>query len=147
MVKLLKKKTTKQKTEDRQKDLERRLDIFLGRPTVKIDSSVNRLLHNLRHWQREPNNKVFLIQILLAYYECNLLELEKDLAEVLTFGARKYKPNNWRNCNDTGRYLAAAIRHGRAIIEGESTDSESGLKHKAHLATNLMFLFCLGYNS
>jgi hypothetical protein len=37
MVKLLKKKTTKQKTEDRQKDLERRLDIFLGRPTVKID--------------------------------------------------------------------------------------------------------------
>ena len=113
----------------------------------KIDSGVNRLLHNLRHWQREPNNKVFLIQILLAYYECNLLNLEKDLAEVLTFGARKYKPNNWRNCNDTGRYLAAAIRHGRAILENESTDSESGLKHKAHLATNLMFLFCLGYNS
>ena len=45
MVKLLKKKTTKQKTEDRQKDLERRLDIFLGRPTVKIDSSVKLEYH------------------------------------------------------------------------------------------------------
>lgn len=63
-----------------------------------------------------------------------------EIAEVLTFGARKYKPNNWRNCDDYGRYLAAAWRHWFALSNGEDLDSESGLTHRAHFMTNIMFL-------
>lgn len=115
---------------------------------LKLSKSITtrQLLNSLRHWQREPQKMSFLLKELLAYYDMDLMQLEKELAEVLTFGARKYKPNNWRNCSDTGRYLAAAIRHGRALIEGEGIDKESKLPHRAHLATNVMFLYCLGYN-
>lgn len=68
-------------------------------------------------------------------------EVFTDIAEVLTFGARKYKPNNWRQCEDFGRYLAAAWRHWFAIHkEGELVDPESGLRHVAHFMTNIMFL-------
>ncbi len=79
MVKLLKKKTTKQKTEDRQKDLERRLDIFLGRPTVKIDSSVKLEYHTKplslkeTHWiaTTQKRDKMF-------YFEGKLLSAENE---------------------------------------------------------------------
>lgn len=76
----------------------------------------------------------------------NLECAEEALARVLTFGARKYKPNNWRKCKDTGRYLAAAHRHNNAIIAGEQCDEDSGFDHRDHLLTNLMFLHVLGLN-
>lgn len=69
----------------------------------------------------------------------------KALAEVLTFGARKYKPNNWKNCQDPERYLAALIRHVEAYRSGEELDADSGLPHLAHAMTNLSFLLELGY--
>lgn len=69
----------------------------------------------------------------------------KALAEVLTFGARKYKPNNWKNCQDPERYLAALIRHIEAYRSGEELDADSGLPHLAHAMTNLAFLLELGY--
>lgn len=72
---------------------------------------------------------------------------ERAIVDVLTFGARKYKPNNWKTCKDTGRYLAAAHRHCIAIIEGEDIDEESGLPHMAHVGCNLMFLSVLGYSN
>lgn len=64
----------------------------------------------------------------------------KALAEVLTFGARKYKPNNWRKCKDLGRYEAALLRHLLAYQEGEVHDPESGMPHLWHAMTNLAFL-------
>ena len=75
------------------------------------------------------------------------LTIEKGLADVLTMGARKYKPNNWRNCHDTGRYFSAAMRHNRDIHNGEDIDEESELDHRHHIFTNLMFLYCLGYTN
>lgn len=63
----------------------------------------------------------------------------KALAEVLTYGAKKYKPNNWRQ-GDKDRYIAAAMRHLEAWRAGEKTDEESGLPHLAHLMTNVAFL-------
>lgn len=69
----------------------------------------------------------------------------KALAEVLTFGARKYKPNNWKNCQDPERYLAALMRHIEAYRAGEELDTDSGLPHLAHAMTNLSFLLELGY--
>ncbi len=64
----------------------------------------------------------------------------KGMAEVLTFGARKYEPNNWRKCEDLGRYRAAAMRHFEAYRDGEFNDSETGLSHLSHAMTNLAFL-------
>lgn len=68
----------------------------------------------------------------------------EGLAAVLTYGAKKYKPNNWRSV-DPERYVAAFERHWHAYISGELLDSESGLPHLAHCMTNLTFLLELGY--
>ena len=63
----------------------------------------------------------------------------RAMAEVLTFGARKYKANNWRNCEDINRYKAAYLRHDLAWREGEIHDKESGMPHLWHMMTNLAF--------
>lgn len=64
----------------------------------------------------------------------------EGLAKVLTYGAKKYSPNNWRNAEDTDRYIAALYRHLEAWRKGEKVDEESGLKHLEHAITNVAFL-------
>ena len=63
-----------------------------------------------------------------------------DLGEVLKFGARKYAAHNWRGGISFSRILGASLRHLLAIMQGEDFDPESGLRHSAHLACNVMFL-------
>lgn len=70
----------------------------------------------------------------------------KAMADVLTFGARKYKPNNWKNCEEPERYLAAMLRHIEAWRAGEVNDQDSGMPHLAHAMTNLAFMLELGYS-
>lgn len=70
----------------------------------------------------------------------------KAMAEVLTFGARKYKPNNWKECQEPERYLAALYRHLELWRAGEVNDQDSGMHHLAHAMTNLAFVLELGYN-
>lgn len=66
---------------------------------------------------------------------------ELALARVLTFGARKYAPDNWRQVPDLERrYLAAALRHINAHRAGELCDPESGELHLSHAFTCLAFL-------
>lgn len=67
----------------------------------------------------------------------------KALAQVLTYGAKKYKPNNWQNVDDPDRYVAALYRHLEAWRDGEKVDKESGLHHLAHALTNVAFLLHL----
>jgi len=64
-------------------------------------------------------------------------------AEVLTHGAKKYKPNNWKEVDDIGRYIAALERHWVAFKKGEMYDHDSGLEHLKHLRTNAGFLLTL----
>ena len=64
----------------------------------------------------------------------------KELAKVLTYGAKKYKPNNWKNADDTTRYIDALYRHLESWRSGESFDDESGLSHLSHALTNIAFL-------
>lgn len=64
----------------------------------------------------------------------------KALAKVLTYGARKYKPNNWKQVDDTTRYWDALYRHLEAYRAGEITDDESGFNHLEHAITNIAFL-------
>lgn len=62
----------------------------------------------------------------------------REVAKVLTFGARKYAPNNWKKVTPPSRYFDAALRHLAAYEEGEDDDEESGLSHLAHAASCLL---------
>jgi hypothetical protein len=65
----------------------------------------------------------------------------RSLAEVLTFGAKKYAPNSWQTVPDAERrYLDALYRHLEAYRSGEYIDPESGLHHLKHAITNIAFL-------
>lgn len=70
--------------------------------------------------------------------------IELQVADVLTFGAKKYAPDNWRKVmagqDGRRRYIAAALRHINAIRQGEQLDPESGKHHAAHAICCLMFL-------
>ena len=57
-----------------------------------------------------------------------------QLAEIYTFGARKYEDNNWRKGFKFGRIFGALMRHSWAFWRGEDLDEESGLPHMAHAA-------------
>lgn len=72
-----------------------------------------------------------------------LLPLEPVAAvvDVLTFGAKKYAPDNWKKVeNPVDRYYAAVMRHLYAWRQGEILDPESGLPHIAHALCSLIFL-------
>jgi hypothetical protein len=69
----------------------------------------------------------------------------EDAIKVLTFGASKYGPNNWRYVEEAKeRYFAALMRHIAAYRKGESLDPESGLSHLAHAMCNIIFLTEVG---
>jgi Domain of unknown function (DUF5664) len=63
-----------------------------------------------------------------------------EIAEVLTFGAKKYDANNWCRGARWGRYFAALCRHVFAWWRGEDKDQETGLSHLAHAGCCLVFL-------
>ncbi len=54
------------------------------------------------------------------------------VAQVMTFGKRKYSANNWRGGIAYSRLLAAALRHIFSYLGGESKDPETGISHLAH---------------
>ena len=66
----------------------------------------------------------------------------KATVEILTFGAEKYEPDNWKHVPDSKRrYFDAMQRHLWAWKEGEQNDPESGKNHLAHALCCLMFLY------
>lgn len=66
---------------------------------------------------------------------------ELKLAQVLTAGAQKYSPDNWRHVDNAhARYLAACRRHINAYQQGEKLDDETGLPHLAHAMCCLAFI-------
>ena len=68
-------------------------------------------------------------------------EALEAVAEVLTYGARKYSDNGWQTVEGKERrYLAALLRHLAARERGEARDRESGLLHAAHMAANALFI-------
>ena len=69
------------------------------------------------------------------------LDALEEVAKVLTFGAKKYAANTWQKVPDAERrYVAALLRHLTACEKGETNDTESGLTHAAHMATNALFI-------
>jgi len=79
-------------------------------------------------------------------------ELIEGVAKVLSYGANKYTvkdeqgnvitdgSNNWRKGMKWMDVVASLERHLNAFKKGEDTDSESGLYHLEHAATNIAFL-------
>jgi len=78
----------------------------------------------------------------------DLLDAEFLLAvgEVLHFGAQKYSAHNWRGGIHVSRLIGSTFRHLLAICLGQDRDSESGLRHTAHLGCNAMFLYWMLIN-
>mgnify|MGYP003654444538 CR=1 FL=1 len=112
-------------------------------PAKKIKS----LLYSYSKYPEEKAGFVYYLKNIIdtvASQYADFNRFETGLATVLTFGASKYKANNWRKCTDTGRYLAACHRHLNAILCGEELDPETGFRHWDHISTNLMFLYTLG---
>lgn len=63
------------------------------------------------------------------------------VADVLTFGAKKYQAHSWKQVeNGRERYNDAKVRHQLKQAEGEIYDQESGIEHLAHEACNALFL-------
>ena len=66
------------------------------------------------------------------------------IVDVLTFGAKKYAPDNWKHVPDaTERYTDALLRHVFAWMDGERLDPESGLHHLGHAGCCVLFLLWL----
>lgn len=68
-------------------------------------------------------------------------EALEEIAKILTFGAKKYAPNNWQYVdNAMERYENALLRHLAAIHKGEEFDTESGLSHYGHAGCCMLFM-------
>lgn len=63
-----------------------------------------------------------------------------ELAEVLTFGAKKYAAHNWRKGLSFEETISSMERHIASIKKGEWSDQESLRLHAAHVMCNAMFL-------
>lgn len=63
----------------------------------------------------------------------------RGLAEVLTYGAKKYKPKNYLG-GEEARFIAALYRHLEAWRTGEELDKESGMPHLWHALTNIAII-------
>ncbi|MCC6178832.1 MAG: dATP/dGTP diphosphohydrolase domain-containing protein [Phycisphaerales bacterium] len=66
-----------------------------------------------------------------------------EVAQVFTYGARKYSDRNWELGMAWGRLLAAALRHLTAWARGEDRDPESGHRHLAHAGCCVLMLLGL----
>lgn len=67
---------------------------------------------------------------------------QQEMVKVLTFGAEKYEPDNWKHVEDSiTRYFDAMERHVWAWKMGEDLDPESGIHHLAHAMCCLAFLY------
>ena len=97
--------------------------------------------HTLRHNQNK------------TMYDLIPWEWMEVLAQIFTFGAQKYAPNNWRKSLNTTDHeqviqdrLSSALRHIIAWRKGEQNDSESGFAHLGHAAWNILFIFWYDMN-
>lgn len=67
-------------------------------------------------------------------------ELLFGVADILTFGAKKYSARNWEKGMDWGRVYGALQRHLNAWWGGEKLDPETGKSHLWHAGCCIAFL-------
>ncbi|MAT95359.1 MAG: hypothetical protein CME59_22535 [Halioglobus sp.] len=59
---------------------------------------------------------------------------------VLEYGATKYDAWNWAKGMAWSKCIGSALRHAYNLLDGRSTDSESGLSNIGHIGANFVFL-------
>lgn len=110
---------------------------------------VGTTIRALEEAQKRPNEAIFKIGTKYDYDKIRMellmgsccRSLEK-VAEVLSFGAKKYADDNWRKVdNAIKRYEGALHRHLTEYYKGNIKDKESGLDHLAHALCCLIFLY------
>ena len=62
----------------------------------------------------------------------------EGIAEILTYGARKYNDNNWLQSAYPDRYFAACMRHLAEVRKGKHIDPESNCFHIDHALVSLI---------
>lgn len=62
------------------------------------------------------------------------------MADILTFGAKKYSVRNWETGMAWGRVFGALMRHLWAWWAGEKADKETGRSHLWHALCCVAFL-------
>ena len=73
-------------------------------------------------------------------YELLPFDALERVTKVLEFGAKKYSQRGWENGMHYSRVFAPTLRHLFKWWRGEENDTETGLSHLAHAATNVLFL-------
>ena len=61
------------------------------------------------------------------------------ISRVRKYGIKKYGSDTDWKTTESIRHLDAAIRHIRAVIDGEDFDKHSHFLHLSHAAANIMF--------
>jgi hypothetical protein len=88
--------------------------------------------------QHEPGAKLDAGKLMAAL----LLQFPHALeaiAQIATYGARKYSPGGWLSVPDgINRYADAEWRHKLKRAQGEERDPESGRPHRWHEAWNVL---------
>lgn len=96
-------------------------------------------------WHKAPWDlfeKIVESQMKHPDFRWDLLPVEplENVVEILTYGAKKYEPNNWQKVEPL-RYFDALIRHLiEDWIRGEDNDQESNKPHASHMHCNAVFL-------
>ncbi len=67
-------------------------------------------------------------------------EAFRTVIMVLAFGAKKYRPNGWREGMAYSRLYSATLRHLTAWWMREGLDPDTGFSHLSHAATCVCFL-------
>lgn len=67
------------------------------------------------------------------------LDIIEGIVVVLTYGAKKYEPNNWKKV-EWERNFDAGMRHLAKWLAGEEFDQDSGLHHLDHALCDFMFV-------
>jgi hypothetical protein len=73
-------------------------------------------------------------------YELLPPELMHAVADILTFGAKKYSDRNWELGMEWSRPFGALMRHMWAWWRGDGVDAETGKSHLWHAGCCLAFL-------
>lgn len=75
-------------------------------------------------------------------YDLMVWELVEGITAVLTYGAKKYAPHNWKHVKGRRwRYFGALMRHLLTWwFKGEKLDQDTGLSHLFHAGCCLGFL-------
>lgn len=91
--------------------------------------------------QHEPGAKLDNGKSKIGLMVAGFANALSSVAEVTTYGARKYTPNGWVTVPDgIDRYTDALYRHLFLSVH-QQKDQESNLDHLAHAAWNILAIY------